>query len=266
MALLVAGCTSASGHRPVDLKRLTVEAFVGAGSAAETRQLLLAQGRITEAAIASCMKRRGFAYVPNPASYVPADDSAAAVSDFTSLTYAERHGFGLTDPYLDPPPRPPSDPNAAAFDALSTSDKVAYSEALDGADGGAGSSCRSDGEKAFAEQSGGASFAARLQDLAEQVTAQPAVVTAREAWQRCAANAEYEFPSRRELIRSINDRIDKARGATPRDVGQPLATDERSALDDIRQYEVGAATATFDCSQRYDTVFVDALREASGVR
>jgi hypothetical protein len=267
LALMV-GCSDASGHRPSDLKQLTLDAYIGTSTASQTREVLLEHGRLMEETVAACMRRQGFSYVPNLASLVPPPNSKTPIADLTSRTYAKEHGFGLVDPFINPPPASVTDPNDVAFQKLSAAEQAEYSRALDETDGsGTGKlSCRGEGDRAIEESSGGKKFFEDLKPLVSRVEAEPRVLDARTKWQACAKSAGYEFESRRSLIDSINRRIDATSVALPHDVNKPPEKSVQDRLVDIRRYEVAAAVATFDCSTAYDAVFRNAAREAASIR
>ena len=69
----------------------------------------------------------------------------------------------------------------------------------------------------------------------------------------------YDFPSRRDLIAHIDQLIANVTGQGPRDLDAPIDPGVEASLDRVREYEVSAATATFECSQPYDRVLKETL-------
>ncbi|MDO0935736.1 hypothetical protein QQY66_30155 [Streptomyces sp. DG2A-72] len=129
-ALLVAGCSTASGHGATADNQPDPRPLGGPlhFTAAESSAL----HRAEEQEVQKCMAGRGFDYTVVPVGDVQRE---AAASPYGLLTrsQAAQDGFGLTVQRLR---KPPTDPNAQRVSALSESDGHAWEEALKGAPDG----------------------------------------------------------------------------------------------------------------------------------
>ncbi|KAF5991057.1 hypothetical protein [Streptomyces sp. WAC00263] len=76
--------------------------LAGASGQSESEKFDLEVAARTEALTSTCMKSHGFQYMPkNPHSVVDVEDA----SDFSSLDYARKHGFGISVfPHFAPEP------------------------------------------------------------------------------------------------------------------------------------------------------------------
>lgn len=258
---MLVGCSGASDQPAGDLRQQLIDTYVGGLTSAQQLEMLTTQGRIIEDEIQQCMETRGFNYKPFYMAYVPSAESAERLADFSDEKYASKHGFGLVDSFVMPPDAP-DDPNAEYTQSLTTAQQEAYYNALDGAPDASGldpSSCRAAGQLSFEKAVGGVGFDAQLRQAADQALASAEVQAAGLQWQECARLRGYDFPSRRELIAHIDQLIANVTGQGPRDLNASMDPVVEASLDVVREYEVSAATATFECSQPYDRVLRETL-------
>lgn len=129
-ALLVAGCSTASGHEAAAESQPDPRPLGGAlhFTAAESAALHHAE----EQEVQTCMKSRGFDYTVVPVGDVQRE---AAASPYGLLTegQAAQDGYGLTVQRLK---KVTTDPNSRRMSTLSEGDRRAWEEALKGAPDG----------------------------------------------------------------------------------------------------------------------------------
>ena len=92
-----------------------------------------AQGLQIQESIATCMTQQGFEYKPVVDSSATVAASNASGPQLGTKAYAEQYGYGMTaSAAVDPSQADPVDPNQAAIDAMSDTEKNAYRAALYG--------------------------------------------------------------------------------------------------------------------------------------
>jgi hypothetical protein len=243
-----------------------VSTFLGIASRESQMDLFRTQARVIEGTVASCMHRLGFEYTEFTANYVPTVDDAELLADLTDFRFATHHGFGLVDSALARP-IPPQDPNSNYVLSLSDAAQRRYLVALEGdpSSGASPSGCRAEGQTAFDQVLGRRGFADAVATAAHAALSTPVVIDAARQWTSCAASAGYPFSSRRALIDSLIERIQRIGGTGGTDLASRPADSTRSALETIRAAEVAAAVATFNCSQAYDRVLAAQVDEELAV-
>jgi hypothetical protein len=244
-----AACTGGGGNTGQTTTRATPEqvsraesilAELEPNSAGDEHRLALADQ--AEKLTATCMADNRFRYLPkDPHALV----DVATDTDFSSVDYARRYGFGVT---ASPMFAATSDPNSGYVDSLPQAKRESYEAQLGRcADAAAGEAGRRSGE-AEAER--------RFSRTDLLVRSDPRYRAAEQAWARCAAAKGYLSPTRLDLINSFR----AERDALAQQAQTQLATTSQAA-DDLNRREREAAVATFACSQELDGVYRDVYKE-----
>lgn len=244
--------------------------------------------RLHEEAIARCMSDEGFEYVPfvQPVSWSTSTDGGVAVisvgssqrPDLPPDQFAAQYGYGLSTLPSADSGAADVNPNAAIVDAMSLAERVAYYQALFGADQQLDSGGRPNAEmpgnpdscyeqastevwgdqSAPTEDAVSVAFASLLQQvdaLAAQAMADPRMVAANETWSICMAGAG--FPGYTDLNQPQSDVASRTRTL----LGESLdiASADPAALTELQQFEISIATADYVCREGYGETF-DAVR------
>lgn len=215
-----------------------------------------------ETIVVECMKRRGFDH--SPRDFPQTKKQRERASDFTSLPYAQRFGFGVVvnnPAYGAGSEDSPEDPLGRTLGRMSPEERTAYQIALygppppgaPGAPSGGSTpqpGCLDEASGRVRDDLGMTSVLQRFESVDTRVRADPRMREAEEAWRQCSATAGYRADSRLALIRQFEDRVTAT-------VGQPggRAGDSRRALEPVLAEEIAAATATFPCSAALQQVY-----------
>ena len=207
----------------------------------------------TEALTKSCMTAHGYQYTPkDPRSLV----DPAISTDFTSLAYARKYGFGIStfptfvrntadDGYVN---KMTSQGRAAYGNTMTTCANDAQDQARN--EYGIGEA-NSDWERIDAEVLRDTRYQAALKD-----------------WSTCAARTGHPAASRLAIISELRTRYQgvmaevqsAAHGAASQDqIAAVAATDP--VWQNFHQDEVSVATATFPCSQPADQVYASVFKD-----
>ncbi|MGW0430423.1 hypothetical protein ACWDZZ_25825 [Streptomyces sp. NPDC002990] len=210
--LAVSGCSDAPARR--DAGALPAP-FDGAGSA--TAQQSSALHRAEERAIASCMRDRGFSYLPVPAARPTTDNPYGLLTG----AQAAADGYGLTSAALA---GPAEDPNEQALAPLSEDRRAAWRNALIGT-GGQQRTLNAPGSPSLHINTDGCVHLGRqglygsAYDQAEltvegltaqvvtQVSADEAFVAAQGSWARCMRGRSESARTLQEARASIQDAL-----------------------------------------------------------
>jgi len=175
---------------PEDIQ-FQIDMMTGVLSEGEMQEFWDEQSRQTELKIQECMNEAGFEYAIQTYDQ---DDFVDPMSDMTPVEYAEQYGFG-TWTMMDPENNPYNeqvfdDPNAEFTEGMSEEELNAYYGVM--------STCQNDVYQA------GDIFRNPMvqqmqEDLTNQVTNDPRMRAAAEAWVACMEAAGHPFPSIEEM-------------------------------------------------------------------
>lgn len=195
-------------------------------------------------AVAACMHEQGFEYVPDPESLWSSE--LVEVEEHDDAWVAE-HGYGLVDGAgSSSGPAPTPGPNEAIVAALSSAERAAYDEALQGPEGDGTTGClslASTSVPAWFEDPVYREVLAEASALGEQAEQDPSVVAAVAAWRECMAAAGqpgYDDPT--DALSTMSDRVSAAEINGPGTV--PASRRERLLAD-----EVALAVADRACTE-----------------
>lgn len=232
-----------------------------------SRGIMEQQSRV-EVAIAACMKRNGFDYVPiDPFAQQTTVARATRLSD---EDFVRQFGYGISTLWGRGSPAD-VDPNERIRAALSAADRRAYDRTLwgdrprttfaDAVDSGdltrLGGCTRQAAEETFGDGQVIARIVARFDALDERISADRRMVRADERWATCMAAAGYRVESGDELEERFTRRMERIVGPLP----GPLATGppagekarpyDRAALTALQRDEIAAARAELACDQKH---------------
>lgn len=260
-------------------------AGMGEDSAADAARIQAETTRKVEEQVAACMAKQGFDYTPN----VQTADAPAAVAEASGLSakeYAAQYGYGVST-YDDTETTPTEgesgaagqDPNAAAYEQMSESERAAYDSALWGETatlGDEADDAGADPDADFATASATGCYAQasaeveqadpatsgvnavfanpQFAELLTQLTAiyttldqDPAVMDANQKWADCMAKAGYTgYRTPDEAVEGI---FAAFQGLWSGDDGEGPSTE---ALDEMKKQEIDTATADNTCQQEVD--------------
>lgn len=242
------------------------------------------ESRAHEEAIARCMAAEGFDYVP----YVPniqwsvVDGGVAVLTpgggelpDLPPDEFAAQYGYGISTRQPQDVEAADVDPNAAIVDAMSVPERVAYYQALFGAEQSLDSQGRPNAEmvgdpdscweQAATEVWGGrggtvatdpvlAAFAPLLEQIAaieDRIAADPRMTAATDAWSACMADAG--FPGYTDLNAPQSGVAQRAREVMGTAL-DPAAADP-DELAELQRFEIAIATADEACRAGYGEVY-----------
>ena len=260
VALAIAGgvCVAynhadATGLRPASPQvRAAEDVYAGLAPNSTSDAFELGTVSRREQLMGECMSARGLTYRPkDPRGLV----DVVTNSDFTSLDYARRYGFGVTAfPRFATTP----DPNARYVDALPAPARNAYEVQLE--------SC----VDAAADQDARTPVLAEARQRAARgqtrVLSDSRYRAAERAWVRCSTAAGHPAASRPDLIAGLRtDRehvLARLTASAPSgSAGSMPDVEERAAQDRayqaLRAVEIRAAVDTFPCSVDLDRVFAE---------
>lgn len=236
-----AGAASGERTRQVEL----ILAGIAQKTAGDSLNLDLATRAQT--LIRTCMKKDGFDYHPvDPHAIV----DTTTETDFRSLAYAQRYGFGIA---AWPVFAPDWSGNREYQATLSTQRQADYAAAS--------SRCLDTANEKANADFGIPQANQENDELDRRVRASADYVKAREEWQRCARAAGHTEASRAALMDALrarhDDLVNRISGdaATPTDAAAQRRIDANPAFQVFRRDEINAAVGTFPCSQRLDAVY-----------
>jgi hypothetical protein len=261
---VASGCAAGHAHVPspvppspassqalANAKQLELILAGIAGDAANDKFNLALTSR-AQSLISVCMASHDLTYVPrDPRTIV----DTVTDSDFASMPYAEKYGFGVT---TFPTFAKTTDPNEVYVKALSHSDASRYQAALDSCD----TSATAQANKEFGVQWANYVFSQRDAIVRESKSYD----AAQAQWRTCAAGAGYPTAaSRVDLIQELqaerkallNDLTSRAEQlnvqATQDELAHLAATDP--AWESLHDEEIREAVSTFSCSQALQVTY-----------
>ncbi|MEV5484488.1 MULTISPECIES: hypothetical protein [Streptomyces] len=214
--------------------------------------------RVMEDAVAACMRKQGFRYVP---AVPPQSDETKTPSTYAEMkAYRKKYGFGYfaayvypNDPHLDGASSTYTDPNQAIVAKLTPGQKKAYDKALHGNESekkgnGDPNSCNARGEKAAGITRPPAGNDDQINALHErqrqEFNTDPQLVAAAQTYASCLRGKGYivagtnpsaventvEGPFAQKRVQ-MTDSFSRKLGA---DTARPLMNNEiKAALDDL---------------------------------
>lgn len=248
------------------------------------------EGRAHEEAIARCMAAEGFEYVPHVldlqwtvveggATPGPAlavlHPGGGQPPDLPPDEFAAQYGYGLSTREPQEEELADVDPNAAIVDAMSVAERVAYYQALLGAEQSLDGQGRPNAEmvgdpescweQAATEVWGDrdamvttdpvlAAFAPLLEQIGaieDRVAADPRMVAADEAWSACMADAG--FPGYTDLNSPQTDVAERAREVMGSAFDPTLADPDE--LAELQRFEIAIAVADHACRAGYGETY-----------
>jgi len=257
-----------------------------------------AQQREVEEAIAACMAREGFEYVPQDVGEMlaPADHPRQQLSE---EEFRREYGYGITTlerEAIQGPGGAMDDPNLALLEQLDDAEREAYERALygeqmafdmdadpddvempqiEGCQGEAMDEVQGDQMQVADE------LIPELMALEEQINADPRMVEALQDWQTCLREAGFDFEDRfdpynhlsqrfAELEQAAFEQMDKE-GFDP-DEGPIEPELDPDELEELRQEELEIAAVEWQCTEthlqdveaevrtEYESAFIDENR------
>ncbi|WP_414166549.1 hypothetical protein ACMATS_01460 [Streptoverticillium reticulum] len=222
--------------------------LAGVSSPSESAKFDLEVAARTEALTSTCMKSHGFQYLPkNPHSVVDVEDA----SDFSSLDYARKHGFGIS---VFPHFAPEATAAKKYMKTLSAASLKAYDAALPG--------CVDSSQHTTEKEYGIPEANSEWARVDGEVQHDRRYRSALETWKACAAAAGHPAQSRLALITDLRKEYTSVMAGIqgedrvlPQDQLAALAA-RNPAWQKFHQAELDAAVATFPCSQAADRTYV----------
>jgi hypothetical protein len=197
--------------------------------------------------LGGCMRKAGFDYRPvDPHAIV----DTRTETDFRSLSYAQRYGFGIA---AWPVFAPDDSGNREYQQKLPARRQAEYSAASSRCSDAANEQANADFGVPLADQENDA--------LDRRVRASTDYTAARLQWQRCARAAGHTEASRSALMDALRARHDdlvsriSGDAAAPTDTAAQRRIDANPDFQRFRREEISAAVGTFPCSQRLDAVY-----------
>jgi hypothetical protein len=217
--------------------------------------------------IRDCMKAQGFDYVPMD----PVAEQARLTgqSGMSEEDFNKQYGYGITTLYDKRVALPPG-PNEAIRDALSDTDKQAYDRALygddpnatffDAVDSGDFSHLGGCTKQATEQVFGGLQVFQTLQDkldqLDEQILADPRMVAAVSKWSACMHQAGYDLAAQDDVDAVLRAKLQAIVG--PPD--NPNPDYDHAALAALQRDEVSMVTADLSCEKKDITKVEEKVR------
>ncbi|MFJ8386654.1 hypothetical protein ACIQ9Q_19415 [Streptomyces sp. NPDC094438] len=222
--------------------------LAGASGQSESEEFDLEVAARTEALTSTCMKSHGFQYLPkNPHSVVDVEDA----SDFSSLDYARKHGFGIS---VFPHFTPEATAAKSYLKTLSAVSLKAYDATLPG--------CVDSSQRTTEKEYGIPEANSEWARVDGEVQHDRRYQSALETWRSCAVAAGHPAQSRLALITDLRKEYTSVMAGI-RGGDQVLPQDQLAALAaqnptwrKFHQSELDAAVATFPCSQAADRKYV----------
>jgi hypothetical protein len=227
--------------------------LAGASGPSESGKFDLEVAARTEALTSTCMKSRGFQYLPkDPHSVVDVEDA----TDFSSLDYAHTHGFGIS---VFPHFTPEATEAKSYVKTLSAASLKAYDAALPG--------CVDSSQHTAEKEYGIPEANSEWARVDGEVQHDSRYRSALETWRSCATTAGHPAQSRLALITDLRKEYTSVMAGVqggnhmlPQDKLAALAA-QNPAWQKFHQAELDAAVATFPCSQATDRTYVSIFLE-----
>lgn len=218
--------------------------------------------------IRDCMRSQGFDYVPVD----PVAQQAALVGSqgLSKDDFEAQFGYGITTLYEQRLQQAAAGPNEVVRSALSEADRAAYDRTLYGDDPTATFAVALDtGEfnrlggcvkQATEEVFGGADLLYGLTDkldqLDEQILADPRMVKAVEQWSGCMRNAGYELQNPDEVDVVLQRKLEEIVGP----LDNQKSDYDRAALAALQREEVAMVTADLTCEDKHISTVEDKVQ------
>jgi hypothetical protein len=197
--------------------------------------------------VADCMHHNSFQYAPVDA---PSIIDTTTETDFTSLSYAQNYGFGISS---WPRFQPDQSGNNTYRASLSGDALKNYENTL--------KQCADNAEYQADREYGVSAATERFDAINGQAQRDPRLVGARQAWQSCAQRRGYTDPSRDALIATLRNEYNSVldvigvRTSIVGDAGRERRAEQDPRYQRFRQREIAAAVSTFPCSQALDRLY-----------
>jgi len=216
-----------------------------------------------EGLLASCMKAKGFDYVPLDPTATPR--GRVVVQGLTDEEFRSQYGYGISTLY-DAAAKPgakgvTSNPNIGIRDGLSPADRTAYDKALTGGSSEAtfasavdngdfsslGGCTREATEKVFGGTKALQTVQSALDEVDKRVAADKRVTAAQRQWASCMRQAGFEFQEGDEIEASLTKRLEAIVGAP----GSRKATYDKPALASLQESELKVAETDASCEAKF---------------
>jgi hypothetical protein len=196
--------------------------------------------------VADCMHHKSFQYTPIDARSII---DTTTETDFTSLSYAQEYGFGISS---WPQFQPDRSGNETYRTSLSGGTRRNYENVLQ--------QCTDNAESQAGREFGVSAATDQFNSVNGQVQRDLQLVGARQKWQSCAQLHGYPSPTRDALIATFRNDYNSVLDAMGVRSLVSDADRERRAEQDpqyqrFRQREIAAAVAVFPCSQDLDQIY-----------
>jgi hypothetical protein len=264
-----------------------LDAYLGAGGGFSSGVSDDTRERKTEEAIARCMARQGFEYIPDPISFTvkPGPGGSQIISqnnptfpDLPPDQFAARYGYGISTAPDPSKQKDPLDRNQEIVEKMGVSERVAYYQALygtsiqldsqgdltnsisssdDSCDGRAAAEFPDDPTQQSQEKkvdrvrTSYKSLLDQVSALNDQELADPRVRAATQTWSSCLAAAG--FPGYDQLDAPRQSIMAKARALMGHDL-DPTGVDP-TRLAALRRREISLAVADNSCHTAWDQTF-----------
>jgi hypothetical protein len=281
------GAPSSGSASPGATQTSPLEAYLGAGGGFSSSESDDTRERRSEEAIARCMARQGFEYIPDPISFTvkPGPGGSQIISqnnptfpDLPPDQFAARYGYGISTAPAPSQQKDPLDRNQAIVEKMSVSERVAYYQALYGTSiqldsrgdltntiTSSDDSCEGRAAAAFPDdpaqqtqakkvdrvKTSYQSLLDRVSALNDQELADPRVRAATQTWSSCLAAAG--FPGYDDLDAPRASILQKARALMGHDL-DPTGVDP-TRLAALRRREISLAVADNSCHTAWDQTF-----------
>jgi hypothetical protein len=203
--------------------------------------------------VADCMHHNSFQYTPVDVRSII---DTTTETDFTSLSYAQNNGFGISS---WPQFQPDRSGNEAYRASLPSGTQKNYENVL--------RQC-ADNAKYQADREFGVSVATdNFNTVDGQVWRDSRLVSARQLWQSCAQYHGYPASSRDTLIATLRNDYNLILdmiGTYPSsggDIDQERRTEQDPRYQRFHQHEIAVAVATFPCSQDMDRIYTQVYKQ-----
>lgn len=262
--LIFAGCTSSSAApdaatpKESPLTPYLTALYGAAGDPNATDAGLADEQKKQEAYIATCMKEKGFDYVPNVTEGTTINLTAGDDWKPDDRSWVAQNGYGMSRMFeqMTTPTEAVQDPNAAYVESLSETERRAWEDALYGELASGEATQEYDptragcvGEAQRQSTSNSDEFAG-LREAAtamqQETASSPEVKQADSEWAACMATAGYpDLTSQLEASMGISQRwIDL--------LGDDTTQSDESAREKLKKEEIDTALADLDCRTKTD--------------
>jgi hypothetical protein len=218
--------------------------------------------------IAQCMAEAGFEYYPtewsSDRSNSGGSDSDKQLYDISfDVDHAAAHGFGFVEDTFSAEGQDADAGdlrNPEYAESLSHSEHLAYQEALNGETG-----CELQSETATDEH-----FNERVQQIDAQAQQLHSLITGDErfagideGWKACMAERGWEVESILSFSEQVSDEIfARLSAAAPTDPEAPETEVDRKVVDELFEYERGAAVDQAECWTDHRDAYIEILNDA----